>query len=307
MSVLTILFAAAPAAVPAAEQACTTATPSLGSLLVQFFSPHMYLVHTWINSHGVDFLNHVILAILIYLMGRVVIFFALMAVNKGVSNSKYIHTLLKTLILSTCRKLLYGVLWIIVLSQLGISIAPFIAGLGVTGIIVGFACQDSLSNIASGLMIAINQPFNVGDFVNIGGVSGKIRELNMMATTMNTADNKLVIVPNKSVWGSVITNYSALPTRRVDFVFNVAYGTDISKAIALLRDLVATKEYVLKGEEITTEVVALSASSIDITVRFWVNNADYWTATFDMNKAGMEILEREGIEIPFQQLVVHQA
>ena len=154
-------------------------------------------------------------------------------------------------------------------------------------------------------MIALNKPFAVGDYVIAGGVEGSVRELNMMAVVMTTPDNKRVTVPNKAVWGSAITNFSAMETRRVDVAVSVAYGTDIALAKQTAIDALAQIPEIIADPAPMTEVSSLGESGVVLTVRGWCKNADYWTAYFAATRKVKESFAAKGVHIPFPQLDVH--
>jgi small conductance mechanosensitive channel len=155
------------------------------------------------------------------------------------------------------------------------------------------------------MMIALNQPFKVGDYVSAGGVEGVVQELNMMAATLTTGDNKKVTVPNKVIWGTPITNYTAMDRRRVDIAAGIAYGADIGKARAVALEVLRSHPLVLSDPAPLVEVVSLGDSSVNLAVRPWVKPADYWTVFFDVNRGVKEAFDRNGVEIPFPQLDVH--
>jgi len=200
-------------------------------------------------------------------------------------------------------------MWVIVLmiglSQLGIDIGPMVAGLGVTGFVLGFAFQESLSNLASGFMILLNRPFEVGHYIEAAGTAGTVKELTMMATTLNSPDNKKVTIPNRAIWGGTITNYSAEDTRRVDLVVGIGYGADIGKAKEVIMGALTANEQVLADPEPVVEVVEMADSSVNLVVRPWANTDDYWAVYFALNHSIKEALDAEGLEIPFPQMDVH--
>lgn len=154
-------------------------------------------------------------------------------------------------------------------------------------------------------MVLINQPFAKGDYVEAGGVSGTVQDLNLMVTTFTTPDNKKVVVPNGSIWGSSITNYSAMETRRVDMVVGISYGSAIGKARDIISTVLRSNDQVLDDPEPTIEVVKMADSSVNLVVRPWCNTADYWPLYFALNRAIKESFDRKGIEIPFPQMDVH--
>ena len=216
-----------------------------------------------------------------------------------------LSTLLKDMIVTTVRNLVFFIGILFALSQLGISLGPLLAGLGIAGFIVGFALQDTLSNFASGLMILIYRPFDVGDFVNAGGVQGKVDRMSLVNTTFKTLDNQVIVVPNNMIWQQVITNLTAQRTRRVDLTFGISYRDDIDKAKAILREVVDQHDAVLKTPEPNIRVGALGASSVDLICRPWVRTDDYWDTYWDLTEAVKKRFDEEGITIPFPQQDVY--
>ena len=261
---------------------------------------------TWISEKGVDFAINVISAALIFLVGWLVIRLIGAAVLRALTRNGKKKTLFTSFVSSVVMKICWAILLVMVLGRLGVDVAPLIAGFGVTGFILGFAFQESLGNLASGMMIAINEPFKVGGVVDAAGHTGAIVEVNMMATVRATADNKRIVLPNKGVWGGPIVNYSAMDTRRVDLQVGIAYGEDVEKAVSVIRDAVRRVPGVLATPEPAVAVAGLDASQVTINVRPWAKNADYWSVRSATLQTVKEELDRVGIEIPFPQVVVHQ-
>ncbi len=230
--------------------------------------------------------------------------------QKGVEralNASMLHLshLLRRMIISTARNLvvIFGVL--IAISQLGISLGPLLAGLGIAGFIIGFALQDTLSNFASGVMILLYRPFDVGDVVDAGGVKGKVSSMSLVNTTFMTFDNQRLVVPNNNIWGSVITNVTAQKKRRVDLMFGISYGDDIERAEKILHEIVASYDAVLDDPEPMIKLHELAESSVNFIVRPWVKTDDYWDTYWDLTKAVKKRFDEEGISIPFPQRDVH--
>jgi small conductance mechanosensitive channel len=198
---------------------------------------------------------------------------------------------------------LFGIL--IALSQLGISLGPLLAGLGIAGFIVGFALQDTLSNFASGMLILIYRPFDVGDFVTAGGVTGKVSHMSLVNTTFKTIDNQVLVVPNNLIWSSVITNVTAQRLRRVDLLFGVAYSDDIEKVEKVLREIVDEHELILDTPEPDIRLHELGESSVNFICRPWVKTDDYWEVYWHMLRTVKMRFDEEGISIPFPQRDVH--
>ena len=258
----------------------------------------------WLAENGINFLVNVLVALLLLVVGSYAIRLLTGATRKALQRTRRVNSLLEVFLCSVVNKTAWVLLLMIVLQRLGVNIAPLIAGLGVTGFILGFAFQESLGNLASGMMIAINQPFKVGDYVAVGGIEGSVRELNMMAATLATGDNKKVVVPNKVIWGAPITNYTAMDKRRVDMAVAVAYGMDIRKARRVALDVMRSHPLVLADPAPIAEVLSMGDSAVNLVMRPWTKPADYWTVLFAVNQAVKEAFDKNGIEIPFPQLEV---
>lgn len=260
----------------------------------------------WLSDKGIDFAFNALAALVIFILGWLVIRLIGNVVTRALTRNGKKKTLFTDFVSSVTVKICWAVLLIMILGRLGVNVAPLIAGLGVTGFILGFAFQESLGNLASGMMIAINEPFKVGDFVELAGFAGTIREVNMMATILSTGDNKKIVVPNKSAWGAPIVNYSALGIRRVDLTVGIAYGSDIGKAVEIATRTVEAIPGVLKEPALRVAPSSLDESAVTLVVRPWVSAADYWDVHAAVLKNVKEAFEREGITIPFPQLDIHQ-
>jgi small conductance mechanosensitive channel len=191
------------------------------------------------------------------------------------------------------------------LAKFGIQTTSFIAVLGAAGLAVGLALQGSLSNFASGVLILIFRPIRVGDLVEAGGYLGTIADVGIFVTTMNTLDNKKIIIPNSVITGNVINNVNGNGTRRVDMVAGISYGDDMSKAKRILEEILASHPKVLKDPAPTVAVHGLGDSSVNLVVRPWVNAEDYWAVWFDVTQATKEEFDKQGVSIPFPQRDVH--
>jgi small conductance mechanosensitive channel len=209
------------------------------------------------------------------------------------------------MIVSTVSNLvmIFGLL--IALSQLGISLGPLLAGLGVAGFIIGFALQDTLSNFASGIMILIYRPYDVGDLIDVGGVYGEVNKMTLVTTSILTLDNQMIVVPNNKIWGDVIKNVTAQDMRRVDMVFGIAYNDDITKTEEILNDILRSHDKILDNPEPMVRLHTLGESSVDFVVRPWVKIDDYWDVYWDVTKTVKLRFDDEGISIPFPQRDVH--
>jgi len=213
--------------------------------------------------------------------------------------------LLQRMIVSATRSIILVLGLLIGLSQLGISLGPLLAGLGIAGFIIGFALQDSLSNFASGLMILIYRPFDVGDVVDVNGAFGTVRHMSLVNTTVLTFDNQTLVVPNNQVWQNIIKNLTSQPTRRVDLVFGISYADDIEKAERVLNEIVSANGKVLDEPETMIRLHQLGESSVNFIVRPWVKTEDYWETYWAITREVKLRFDRDGISIPFPQRDVH--
>jgi small conductance mechanosensitive channel len=192
-----------------------------------------------------------------------------------------------------------------VLSLFGIQTTSFIAVLGAAGLAVGLALQGTLGNFAAGVMLLVFRPFKVGDFIEAGGATGTVKEIAVFSTTLNTPDNVRVVVPNSSVYGSMVKNYSANDTRRNDLLIGIDYSDDIGKAIDTIQHIVRADSRVLQDPAPLIAVSELGDSSVNLVVRPWCKKEDYWALRFDLTRQIKEQLEAAGCSIPFPQTDVH--
>lgn len=195
----------------------------------------------------------------------------------------------------------------VILTQLGVQVGPLLAGFGIAGVVIGFAMQSTLSNFAAGGMILTNQPFDIGDEIEVAGVSGIVKKMTLVSTTILTADNQTLIIPNSSVWGGVIRNRTAQPNRRVDLTFGISYADDVDKAERVLQEIVARQSGVLKDPVPIIRLHQLADSSVNFVVRVWAPQAQYWDVYWDITKAVKLAFDHEGITIPFPQRELHVA
>ena len=224
------------------------------------------------------------------------------ALNRSTAS---LSTLLKDVLTSVsgATVMLLGIL--VALSQVGISLGPALAGLGVAGFIMGFALQDTLGNFAAGGMILFYRPYDVDDFVEVAGAIGLVKKMTLVSTTINTFDNQTLIIPNSKIWGDVIKNVTAQRTRRVDLEFGISYGDDIDKAERVLREIVESHDKVLKAPAPNVRLHKLGDSSVNFVVRPWTKTPDYWEVYWDITREVKLRFDREGITIPFPQRDVH--
>lgn len=192
-----------------------------------------------------------------------------------------------------------------VLGQLGVETASMVAALGAMGLAIGLSLQGSLSNFAAGILIIMFKPCRVGDYIDAAGVSGTVSDINLLATTLLTPDNKSVVVPNSALMSGSVTNYSKMPTRRVDLVIGVSYEADLAATKAVLERVVAADSRVLQDPAVTIAVSELADSSVNFVVRPWVASGDYWPTYFALLENIKNALDEAGIGIPYPQVDLH--
>jgi small conductance mechanosensitive channel len=263
-------------------------------------------VTDWLMDSGPKYLVKLLLLVSILFVFR----FASRIVRTGLekaldASNLNLSQLAHRMIVSIASNLvmLFGIL--VALSQLGISLGPLLAGLGVVGFIVGFALQDTLGNFAAGVMILLYRPYDMGDLIDVGGVFGQVDKMSLVSTSLLTLDNQLFVVPNSKIWGDVIKNVTAQDTRRIDMVFGISYSDDIPKAESILEDILQSHDKVLDTPESMVRLHTLGASSVDFVVRPWVKVDDYWDVYWDVTRTVKLRFDEEGISIPFPQHDVH--
>jgi len=243
-------------------------------------------------------------ALAIFLIGKFIVRLVVRA-TATVMQKQEVDKTLETFICNLVRTVLMVVVIIAAIGAIGVQTTSFIAIFGAAGLAIGLALQGSLSNFASGVLIVLFRPYRVGDWIEAAGISGGVEEVQILTTILKTGDNKQIIVPNSQIMNSIITNYSANDTRRVDMVIGVSYGDDIDKVRKTLEELIAAEERVLPEPAPTITVSALADSSVNFNVRPWVKTSDYWGVMFDMTEAIKKRFDEEGISFPFPQQDVH--
>jgi small conductance mechanosensitive channel len=203
---------------------------------------------------------------------------------------------------------IYMILLLIVvlaaLSNLGVETTSFVALLGAMGLAIGMALKDSFSSIGAGLLLVFFKPFKVKDHIDLSGVLGTVESINIFSTVLKTVDNKQIVIPNSKIVTNNIINYSAKKLRRVDLVFGIGYEDDLLKAKKVLADIISSCAQTHKEPAPLIAVLALSESSVDLTVRVWVKTDDYWDVYFYLNEAVKLRFDEEKITIPYPQVTV---
>lgn len=243
-------------------------------------------------------------ALLIFIIGRFVIKIIKKLVFSFMEKRKTdpsITSFVRSLLTITLNILLA----VAIVNRLGIETTSFAALIASAGLAIGMALSGNLQNFAGGLIILILRPYKVGDFIESQTISGTVKEIQIFHTILTTPDNKMVYIPNGSLSSGTITNFSQTTTRRVEWTFSVEYGEDIQRVEGVVKEVVAADKRILADPEPFFAVNTLDTSSVNVVVRVWVKNSDYWPVRFDLNKAVYEAFNKAGITFPFPQLTVH--
>lgn len=243
-------------------------------------------------------------AVLIMVIGIVFSKLLLKLLKKAFKKSK-LDPLSHKFILSLTRIVLYVLTAIISLSMLGVDMTSIIAVLGVAGLAISLAIQDSLANVAGGIILLMSKPFHVGDYVELDTVSGTVRQINILQTKLITFDNKVIYIPNGQVTSAKIINYSAQDSRRLDLSFSISYSEDFEKVKAVIYDIVSKNTLSLLDPSPIIRVGELQSSTVQIFCRVWVLKDNYWDLNYDLIEQILTAFKKENISIPFNQLDVH--
>ncbi len=253
---------------------------------------------------SIDAGKDILVAVLIYVIGRFIIKYINKLIAKIMEKRK-LETSVQTFLRSLLNILLNLILAFAIIGKLGVETTSFAALLASAGVAIGMALSGNLSNFAGGLIILVFKPFKVGDYIEGAGVSGTVQEIQIFHTILVTPDNRVIFAPNGSLSSNAVINYSKKDIRRVDFTFGVEYNEDFEKVKAVVQRIIDSDSRILKNPPFVIEIGALSASSVDITVRVWVKSSDYWDVFFWMNRTVYATFNKEGIGFPFPQLTIH--
>lgn len=242
--------------------------------------------------------------IIIFIIGRIAIHFAMKAVERVFEKYK-VEVSLAGFLTTFFRLVLYIALILIIAQSLDVKIAALLGVLGAAGLAIGLALQGSLANFAGGILILVFKPFRVNDVIDAMNVLGAVERIDILHTHVRTFDNRLVIMPNGALANSNVINMTAKETRRVELALGVAYGSDLAKVRQIVLDVFAADERVLDDPEPVVRFTKFGESSLDLTARCWTATADLWPVYWDCMEAVNNAFVREGIEIPFPQRTVH--
>ncbi len=281
--------------------ATSTATDTLSS--ISGMSPDE--IKQLITTFAMSFAVKLVKVLLIWFVGRWVLK-RVVNLLKRIMEKHIDNASVRSFIISIIDVVVMILLILMIIGVLGIDTSSFIAIFASAGVAIGMALSGTLQNFAGGVMILLFRPFKVGDFIEAQGESGTVKEIQIFNTIIHTGDNKVILLPNGPVSTGIINNYSRAPLRRVDFTFSISYGDDFEKAKKVLLALVAEDKRVLNEPAAPfVELGALAASSIDITVRLWCKQEDYWGIKFDLNKKVYETFPKHGLNFPYQTLTVN--
>ena len=256
----------------------------------------------WATTKGIS----IVIALLLLCIGWGVV----SSISKKFKSGKYgkrMDSTVRNFTANFCNIGLKIMLVVIVIVIMGVPEASIAAVLASAGVTIGLALQGGLSNIASGIILLITRPFSIGNFVTVAGESGTVTDINIYYTTIQTADNKLITIPNSAASSSNITNYSVADTRRIDITVLVAYGTDTETVKSAMLEIANANERVLKDPVPTAVIAKLGDKGIEFSLKMWTKNSDFWNVTFAVNEALKASFEEKGISVPMSQVNIHNA
>ena len=281
-------------AIGAIEQAAAPA--------IDYTNPDQLIV--LVQQQGTDIGMKLFAAIAIFILGRWAAKLVVSMVRKGLAKTDMEDTL-ERFLCNILSAILTVVVLIAAIGALGVETTSLLAVLGAAGLAIGLALQGSLSNFASGVLIVMFRPYQVGDFIDAAGVAGTVKEVQIFTTIIHTGDNKKIIVPNSQIMNGIITNFSGNDTRRVDLVVGCGYDDDIDKVYQVLQSIIDSDDRILKEPAPSIALNTLADSSVNFNVRPWVNSADYWGVHNGITEQVKREFDEAGLNIPYPQTDVH--
>jgi len=258
----------------------------------------------WLSEKGLEYGLKLLMALVVLIVGFRIISFILKQMSRLMDRNE-MNASLKTFLRSFIGIILKILVIISALSIAGVEMTIFVAIMTALSAGFAFAMNGTLSNFFGGAMILFFKPFEVGDFITAQGFSGTVKEIQIFFTLLTTPDNKTILIPNGGLSNNPLTNFSKQQTRRVDWVFGIAYGNSYDDAKAMIAKFVAEDTRILKDPEPFIGLGEMADSSVNITVRAWVDPADYWDVFFQMNERYYKESGKHGLSIPFPQMDVH--
>ncbi|MDG2433365.1 mechanosensitive ion channel domain-containing protein [Flavobacterium sp.] len=257
-----------------------------------------------IIDFGFEYVPKLIGGLIVLIIGLWITKLITKAVGRSLVKSNIDQSLVPFL-KSLTNIILKALVAITVMGMIGIQMTSFVAILGAAGLAVGLALSGTLQNFAGGVIILIIKPFKIGDFIEAQGYTGTVKEITIFSTMLNTADKKLVIIPNGPLSTGALTNFSAEPLRRVDWTFGIAYGDDVEDFKRAMNDFIAADARILKDPAPFIGLSELADSSVNFAVRVWVDGPDYWNVFFEMNEKVYTQFANYKLNIPFPQMDIH--
>lgn len=247
-----------------------------------------------------------IVAIIVTLITYVVLMRVAIKTSRRSMAKSGVPPLVVDLFARVLRILFMIVVLLVFMAMIGYDIGAFVLALSaIIGLVLAFGMSDSMNNFFAGVWIAMLRPFDKDDVVEVAGKTGKVHAVGIMATEMRSPDNKVIIIPNRSVWGEAVVNFTRLPIRRVDVNVGIAYGAPVSVSLETAMKLMKDHELILDDPEPSVFMTELADSSVNLQLRPWAKTEDYWAVSMDIRRGILEALPKAGVEIPFPQLDVH--
>ena len=256
---------------------------------------------TFFNGYGLTLVK----ALAIFVLGILVITIAVKAVKKSATKSRKIDNSATAFITSLVALVAYVILVLILIGTLGFSTAGIVSAFSAVVLAIGLGMQNTLSSLTNGIVLIFTKPFKAGDFVDIGGTSGTVKEIKLFSVKLITGDNITVVIPNNTVLSSTIINYSRNPLRRLDIVVPVSYDAQVQEVKDVVNAVVDKDERIARNPAPFFRLTEYGASSLNFTLRVWTQGGDFWAVKFDLLENILDALRKAKIEIPYDQLDVH--
>lgn len=225
-------------------------------------------------------------------------------ISTAFRKSKHIDQMLAKFLLSIINFVLYIFLIVLLAGMAGVDQSSLVTILGTVGLALSLALQDSLSSVANGVFILINKPFSAGDYICVDGVEGNVQSISVLSTRLLTTDNKLLVIPNSRVSSNTVINYSAQPTRRIEHTVSVAPDTDLNKLAVIIHCIISNDPRIKSDPAFSFDMSGIGGSVITFSLKYWVNNSDYWDVLYSTNRALYDAFNKEGIVVPENKLTV---
>ena len=255
-------------------------------------------------SESVWIVIKIVIALAIYFIGRWVVRRILKLIDVAMQH-RHVDTSLRSFTRNSVSAIFTLLLVLIVVSTLGINVTSLIAVASAATLAIGMALSGTAQNFAGGVMILLMKPYRIGDVISAQGQSGTVRDIKLFSTVITTADNQTIYIPNNSIATAIIDNYSTSETRRVDWTVGISYGDDVDVARKAVLAMLAADSRILKDPAPVVWVAALADSSVNLSIRAWVKNGDYWNVFFEHNEEFYKELPKHGLSFPFPQMDVH--